>query len=134
MMIVVGTINVINYNQINQTAEETLRILSENQGRFPDFNHGIALLKDKRPGFEMNEETRFQTRYFLVELNEEGITKEIDTSHISAVTSNDALEYTNKVISSGKTGGYAGYYKFRTFPTIRDPCLSFWIAGKSCRW
>lgn len=125
MMLLVGTINVINYNQINQTAEETLRILSENQGRFPDFNHGIAPPKIKRPGFEMNEETKFQTRYFLVELDKEGAVRAIDTSHISAVTSNDALEYTDKVISSGKTGGYTGYYKFRTFPTTEGSMLIF---------
>jgi signal transduction histidine kinase len=73
----------------------------------------------------MNEETRFQTRYFLVELDEEGTAREIDTSHISAVTSSDALEYTDKVISSGKTGGYTDYYKFKTFTTPEGSMLIF---------
>lgn len=125
LLLLVGTINIINYNQINQTAEETLRILSENQGRFPEFNRGVAPPKDKRPGFEMNEETRFQTRYFLVELDEEGTAKEIDTSHISAVTSKDALEYADAMIASGRAGGYTGYYKYRTFATTEGSMLIF---------
>ncbi len=125
LVLLVGTINVINYNKINRTAEATLLILSENQGRFPEFNPGVVPPRGGRPGFEMNEETRFQTRYFLVMLDEEGRAKEIDTSHISAVTSNDALEYTETVINSGKTVGYTGFYKYKAFRTTEGSMLIF---------
>jgi signal transduction histidine kinase len=125
LLLLVGTINIINFNQTNQTAEETLRILSENKGEFPDFKRGIEPPREKRPGFEINEETRFQIRYFLVELDEEGTVKTLDTSHISAVTSGDALEYADDVISSAKTGGYEGYYKYKLVETAEGSMLIF---------
>lgn len=126
LMLLVGTINIIIYNQINRTAEETLRILSENQGRFPDFQKNMGPPKLKRPGFEMNEETRFQTRYFLVELDEKGTARRIDTSHISAVTSKEALEYAGDVIASGNIAGYTGFYKYKT-NTVSMGCMIIFL-------
>lgn len=125
MILLVGAINIINFNQMNETAEETLHILSENQGRFPDFNRGLTPPKNKRLGFEMNEETRFQTRYFLVTLDEEDDVKEIDTSHISAVSSSDALEYAEDVISSEKEEGYTDYYKYEIFDSKEGSLIIF---------
>ena len=124
MILLVGTINILVYHQTNQTAEEMLRVLSENRGRIPEFDRGIAP-PNKRPGFEMNEETRFQTRYFMIKLDNENTVTEIDTSHISAVSSEDALKYANAVIASGKAGGYKGYYKYRQVTTAEGSMILF---------
>jgi signal transduction histidine kinase len=125
MILLVGTINVIIFYQADQTAEGTLQILSDNKGRFPDFKPDKLPPRDLKPGFEMNEETRFQTRYFLIELDEAGTVMEIDTSHISAVTSADALEYANAILETGKSGGYSGIYKYKVVDTISGSMVIF---------
>ncbi len=125
LILLVGTINIMNFNQTNKTAEETLRILSENKGVFPDFKRGLEPPRDKRPGFEINEETRFQTRYFIVKLGEDGSITAIDTSHISAVSSSDALEYADDVMASAKISGYSGFYKYKLVETTDGSMLIF---------
>lgn len=113
LVLLVGTINFINFYQIDQRTNGTLNILSENQGKFPQFEKGDKPPRDLRFGFEMNEETQFKTRYFIIEINEDGSTKQIDTSHISAVSSEDALEFAAGVLNDGKTTGYHGIYKYK---------------------
>lgn len=113
MILLVGTINIINFHRMNQIAEGTLQFLSENQGKFPDFKKDKLPPKEPHTGFVMNEETKFQTRYFMIELDEKGAAMKIDTGHISAVTSDEALNYVNSVLDSGKTDGYQGIYKYK---------------------
>lgn len=113
MIILVGTINIINIYQMEHRLNGAINILSENKGRFPKFE------KDNKPKdnpqigfrFEMSEETQFETRYFIVKFNEDESVLEIDTSH-SAVSSSDAIEYAQKVINKKKTTGYEGNYKY----------------------
>ncbi len=78
LFILVGSINIINYIQINQKINGLIRILSENEGAFPKFEKDKMGPKDenfKFNMFEMNEETRFETRYFIVKVNEDGSIK-----------------------------------------------------------
>jgi signal transduction histidine kinase len=112
MVILVGSINVINFYQINQKLNGAIFILSENQGQFPKFEKEKPPHNEPKFGFEMNEETRFETRYFLVKVNEDGSVREIDTSHIAAVSSDDAKEYAEKVLSGNKTSGFKDIYKY----------------------
>ena len=125
LFLLVGIINIIIFNQTNQTAEETLRILSENKGEFPDFKRGLEPPRAKRPGFEINEETRFQTRYFIIILDKEGTVKAIDTSHISAITSKDALDYADNVIKTSKSSGYTDFYKFKLVESTEGSMIIF---------
>jgi len=125
MILLVGTINIINFYRTDQMAEGTLKLLSENQGKFPDFKKDKLPPKEPRTGFVMNEETKFQTRYFMIELNGEGTAMRIDTSHISAITSDDALGYVNSVLDSGKTDGYQGIYKYKVVDTDNGSLVIF---------
>ncbi|HWT76104.1 MAG TPA: HAMP domain-containing sensor histidine kinase [Mobilitalea sp.] len=114
MLILISAINAINLYQINSSINESLTFLSVNQGKFPSMD------KNKPPkdenqifGSHMNEETPFQTRYFVVEYYSDGTTKQIDTGHIAAVTSTVAEEYGDKVINGNKETGYLGIYKYK---------------------
>lgn len=112
MLLLVSTINIINFYQMNHRVSGAIRILSENQGKFPKFDGGKPPRKKPDFGFQMNEETPFETRYFTVKTKEDGSISEIDTSHIAAVSSGDAATYTEKVLSTGKNSGYNGIYKY----------------------
>ena len=59
-------------------------------------------------------EIPFQSRYFWVKLDKEGDPGEIDTTHIAAVSSEEAVSYAEKVFSnSGRERGYlAGQYRY----------------------
>ncbi|BCJ93020.1 two-component sensor histidine kinase [Anaerocolumna cellulosilytica] len=112
ILLLIGTINIINIYQMNHRIDGALKILSQNEGTFPKYDKGKPPRENMEFGFQLNEETPFETRYFIVKLNSDGSTREIDTSHIRAVSSSDAREYAEEILESGKTGGFAEIYKY----------------------
>jgi signal transduction histidine kinase len=112
MVILVGSINGIYLFNMNNKINGTLDILTLNQGQFPKFDKGNKPPREPRFGFQMNEETPFETRYFVVEVGKDGSIYEIDTSHIAAVSSEDAADYANKVMNGSRNSGYTDIYKY----------------------
>ncbi len=125
MLLLVGAINIINYIKFDRDAERTLDFLSEHMGKFPELEKGKEIPRDPKSGFQMNEETRFITRYFSTILNEDGSVKQIDTSHISAIESKDALELTLEVLQSKHTSGYRGIYRYQVVDTKSGSMIIF---------
>ena len=136
-LVVVGLINIMNIRQINGTEKQLLEILCDNDGEFPEFGmmrdqNGFKPggrfggMDDEPPpvpdddgrrgfggfGFRMTEETRFKTRYFYVMCDRQLSPTVINTVHIAAVTSNQAVSYAQKAHNTGKSGGYIGDYRF----------------------
>lgn len=111
MLLLMGTINGINLYQMQQRLNGAIAILSQNQGKFPKFEKKEPPKGGSRSDFEMNEETQFATRYFVVRIGEAGDIMEIDTSHI-AISSEAAMDYATQVLSSGKESGYLDNYKY----------------------
>lgn len=113
ILLLLGAINGLNIHQMERRNNGAIQMLSDNQGRFPKFKK-----KDEphqgnpRQGFQMNPETPFETRYFIVKTDEHGGVSEIDTSHIAAVTSEDAKNYANVILKKGKENGYEGVYRY----------------------
>ena len=112
IVIFVGSINIINVYQMNRRIDGTIMLLSENKGQFPKFEREKPPMREPKSGFQMNAETQFETRYFIVTLNDDKSIRQIDTSHIAAVSSSDAEEYTKKAVKSGRNSGYQGIYKY----------------------
>ena len=125
MVLLVGAINIINFYQMNHRANGAIQILSDNHGKFPKFDRGKPPKEKHDFGFQMNEETPFETRYFTVEVNTDGTIRTIDTSHIAAVSSEDAAEYADKVLSDNKSRGYTGIYKYGVVDGIDGSMLIF---------
>jgi len=112
VFILLGVINIVSYYEIDSKMNGAIKILSENQGEFPKYKKETAILSEKKFGFEINPETPFQTRYFIVKVNRDGSIKETDTEHIAAVTSETAVEYANKILKNGKRSGHKDMYKY----------------------
>ncbi len=129
MVLVVGSINIINFYQMDHRVNGAIKILSDNHGKFPKFERGGPPKGKPGFGFQMNEETPFETRYFTVEAREDGSVWEIDTSHIAAVSSEDAISYSNKVMETGKNSGYEDIYKY----VVVKQSYGFMIIFIDCR-
>jgi len=123
MILLVGTINVINLIQMNNKLDLTINLINDNQGRIPDF--GKEDLHKGAPGFNMNEETKYITRFFLVDVDSEGSINWIDTRSIKEVDSADAQAYAEEVIESGKKSGFTGYYKYKVIENTDGYTLVF---------
>ena len=129
VLLMVTVINFVNYAQIRQSAEQSLDLLSDNSGTFPDSssprqNDDSADTDPSRkngprsfPDNDINETSRieapYETRYFSVVLDASGNVLRTDTSHIAAITEDVAQEYALTVYYNGKSGGYATSYRYR---------------------
>lgn len=111
--LLVGTINIVNIYTTNKTADNLLMVLSENDGQFPDENRPHMNERNiRKPEQFMSPETRFETRYFSVEVDEDGSITEIDTGHIAAISSDEAKTYAEQVIKNNKRTGFCDSYKY----------------------
>lgn len=141
---IIGGINGVNIYQTNKNADDLLNIIIENDGRFPEFDpKGMKHDKpqndsgsssdsnvqpenrkpDKHRGF--NEETKYQTRYFVVYADSNGEITKVDTGHVAAVSSAQAIEYGKSVLDSGKTSGTSGNYRYKTGDTDKGKMIVF---------
>ena len=130
-LLVVGLINVMNFGEINRREEQLLNILCDNNGEFPEdgrreprFDDMGEMPEAELPplpedavrfgefGFKMNEETRFQTRYFCVHYSSSGTADDVDITHVAAVTTKQAVAFADNAYSSGKLSGYSGNYRY----------------------
>lgn len=107
LSLIIGIINIINYRNVNKTADMRLNVIAENSGRFPRFD------RDFVPNARMSPEAPFDTRYFTVRLDDKGEALGSETGKIAAVTDETAVEYAKELFEKGKTDGFKGIYKYR---------------------
>ncbi|MGE4213463.1 MAG: sensor histidine kinase [Anaerotignaceae bacterium] len=116
-VIIIGSINAINIYQMNRKADSVIAFLAENDGAFPEFEkkgNSNSLLNFE---FQLTAETRFETRYFVVEFTKDGIAEETNVNHIAAISGTEAQAYATQILLTGKTNGYSGIYRYRVIDT-----------------
>ncbi|MGX8698736.1 MAG: sensor histidine kinase [bacterium] len=128
LTVIIAGINIWSWRDLLTTAEETLTILAENQGSFPMrpfFAGGEGETPPEKPeqnadyrwrrGSAVTEspELRFESRYWSVEFDGEGTVSAVNVENIAAIDSETAVEYAEKVLSSGRTAGFTGFYRYR---------------------
>lgn len=125
VFILLGSINAVSFYQMDHKVNEEIKILSENQGAFPNYKRDDM----QKFGFEMNPETQFQTRYFVVKVDKNNNIKEIDAEHVAAVTSGEVIKYANKILSGSKKSGYKDVYKYSV---VNEP-YGYMLVFVDCR-
>ncbi|MBR6101847.1 MAG: HAMP domain-containing histidine kinase [Ruminococcus sp.] len=130
---VVAAINIINSYQLRENEDELIAMISGGGGSFPDFfgrdgnppdmknndqknndqKMGSMPKFDFRDRKSINEETRYQTRYFVVYYNEAGEIANKDMTHIAAVDSEKAEELAQEAKASGEETGTIGNYRYQ---------------------
>lgn len=107
-------VNVINIYQRDSETRAILKIIADNNGVLPGGHENDSSLSDFLNPFgklEINIETPYSTRYFVVELRHNVVTK-ISTEHIAAVTDSAAYEYATDVYRRGPGFGVVGSYRY----------------------
>lgn len=102
--------NLSNYSQIDRNADELLNILAENDGYFPKPNDQD--LKYPLPP-KISPEAPFSTRFFTVKIDAGDNIIGVDTGKVSSTSTDQALNYANKVLQSEKKSGFTDDYKYR---------------------
>lgn len=107
-------VNVINLYQRDSETRAILQIIADNNGVLPDGRENNSNLTDFLNPFgklQINIETPYSTRYFVVELRKNIVTN-ISTEHIAAVTDEAAYEYASEVYRNGPGYGVLGSYRY----------------------
>lgn len=128
LFIIIGTVNVLNYTRMVDDANRTLNILKENNGSFPrpdmSHGHGEEMFKGMSP------EAPYESRYFLVMMDDNGNVSTIDTGKIAGTDTDEAAEYAVKALASGKTEGFMGQYRFALKETDSGSLIIFLYCGR----
>lgn len=115
---IMGFLNGMNFYTITSDADGILSILAENGGKFPEPEKRIPRMGQREPGhlggFQMTEETRFETRYFFATFDESATTG-VNIEHIAAISSQQAYSYASKALSSKKDSGYVDNFRYLVY-------------------
>ena len=134
LTVVVTAMNIINYGDVVNTADEVLQYLTaggekkedgrggKGKGPGPDDGRGWPFTPTDGdiPMFDMpwrsprriNDETAYESRFFFVVLDADGGLVVVDTGRIAAVDSEEAVDIAQEVYASDKTDGFYGVYRY----------------------
>lgn len=135
---IMGVVNISNYREMLKCADEMTELLAQNDGKFPEGPLPVEADKkantlsgdeestdtppekpqgDKNNKSRFSAETPFETRYFMVTVNENGEITDYDLDWIAAVDEETAETYTQNIQTSNKTTGFQGIYRYRVIQT-----------------
>lgn len=115
IFIILGSINIINYQQANDRVDKILTEIARSGGSFRE----IPLDE----GF--NKEVRFDTRFFVAFLNEEEKLIRLDLKQIAAVSTQEAEDYVAEALKKGKTQAYIQTYKYKIVDGVNGKYIIF---------
>ena len=115
-----GIITLENYHIMNRQLDELLNLISENNGKIPEYKPR----NDELSEF-ITEETQFSTRYFIIRINNNGDIIETDMQYIAAVGQEDTQEILQKILEDDKQTGYYNNYKYKITQENEDKLIVF---------
>lgn len=139
---IMGVVNISNYKEVLDRADEMTTLLEKNDGKFPeepkadgeevpqkpDGNTASNMIgenndqqvppeKPENDREHFSVETPFETRYFTVTMDEKGEVTDCDLDQIAAVDEDTAEEYAKNVSGKSGTTGFMGIYRYRVTKT-----------------
>lgn len=139
---IMGVVNISNYKEVLDRADEMTTLLEKNDGKFPeepkadgeevpqkpDGNTAGDMIgenndqqvppeKPENDRKHFSVETPFETRYFTVTMDEKGEVTACDLDRIAAVDEDTAEEYAKNVSGKSGTTGFMGIYRYRVTKT-----------------
>lgn len=128
IMIVVSSINLLNAFFIDKRTAYMLDYISENQGVFSQSGEQLNPLDYINPLSDplLYKETSYITRFFIVELANDGSVLNINLKNIASVNDDDAVNYARKALATEKKiGYYKNLYKFKVTPLENSSRICF---------
>ena len=118
-------VNTVNYASVNSDICNTLRVISENQGRMPSAPPDER--PDDKPADRMNEEKKFTTRYFVLKYDDDGTLSQALLDNIAAVTEDDTDKYLDIALKHGQGFGYTNGYKYYVVSNGEDRNMAVFL-------
>lgn len=145
LSVILGVMNVANYRRVVREADNTLKILIENDGKFPEQQPGDNPAKkaeEENNSPEMNEsgknaepemppELPFESRYFTVVLDSDNKKVSADTGKIAAVNEKTAVKYAKTIAKKSKTSGFYSGYRYMVKETNGEKMIIFLDTGRN---
>ncbi len=119
LLLFVSGVTISNYRSIIRQADDTLQLLQENDGKFPE----NMMRQNGKPPRSL--ELPFESRYFTVLLDEEGNVSSVDTGRIAAVDTDTARQYAVQVYTKQKTRGFLESYRYVQAKTEQGTMILF---------
>ncbi len=123
MVLLFAAVNIISFVSVNTKLNNTLDMISENQGQMPQFKRGEGAPEGEKPkpqeahmGEDFNAETPFSTRFFVVYYAESGEKIKSDLDQIAAVDDTETDDYIAIALAHGEGYGFTESYKYRVTP------------------
>lgn len=139
---IMGVVNISNYKEVLDRADEMTTLLEKNNGKFPEEpktdgeevpqkpdgnteddmigennDQQVSPEKPENDREHFSVETPFETRYFTVTMDEKGEVTDCDLDQIAAVDEDTAAEYAKNVSGKSGTTGFMGIYRYRVTKT-----------------
>ena len=132
LLVLIGSINVLNYRSLITDADGTLQILSENKGFFPQQmfrepdrpadpgappDMPLPPAEEAQGGFfgpqrSGSRELAYQSRYFAAWFAGDGALSRLNLESLASLTEEEALTLAENVYAAGKDSGFAGEYRY----------------------
>ena len=123
LLLLIGSINILNYRSMAAEADSTLQILSANQGSFPrqmfkyqdsppvpPQGEGRGGIFGARRG--RSDELAYQSRYFTARFDADGICSQISLDNLVSLSEAEARSLAEAVFATGREKGFAGEYRY----------------------
>lgn len=116
--VVFGIVLAITYASLsiynNYQADAVTQIISLNNGSMPDFQEYTNNNYDENlPFVVMNEESEYQTRYFVITYSADNKAVSVNLEHVASITKEEALELGVQAMAEEDETGYIEQYRYR---------------------
>ena len=131
LLLIMGAVNIVNYQEILTEADGILTILSDNGGTFPKRGETPPALDSLDGPQPHSPELPYESRYFSVALSGDGAVTAIDTGKIAAVDTSEAARMAEYVWESAKEKGFLGDYRYIRSDGEEQTLVIFLDCGRS---
>lgn len=129
LTVIMGCAAIFNFQSVVSEADQTLALLSENNGSFPSMQRPQK--NAPGPPRQMSPELPYESRYFSVLLDQEGDIISTNVGKIAAVDASEAAVYAQTVLEGGRERGFLDHYRYLVYTTERETHIIFLDCGRS---
>ena len=120
LLSIMAFVNVTNFYNLKRSSDELLKTLVENNGVMPSFKLNDNSKEEKTVYLK-----NFSNRFFTVKTDNKKNVITVNTDDVFFTSASAAVEYAKDVLSSGKSRGYYGGFKYVVENTENGKLIAF---------
>lgn len=120
LLSIMAFVNVTNFYNLKRSSDELLKTLVENNGVMPSFKLNDNSKEEKTVYLK-----NFSNRFFTVKTDNKKNVITVNTDDVFFTSASEAVEYAKDVLSSGKSRGYYGGFKYVVENTENGKLIAF---------